>query len=1215
MKDRKLNKVLLSKSHPHLAREWHPTKNGNLTPFDVTAGSHKKVWWKCSKGDDHEWLQAINTRVRSLEKNKNRSSECLVCLKRVAVPSNCLKTTHPDLIREWDYEKNNELKIFPQNVTEISRLKVSWICKNNSKHQWKAVIRDRIKGGKKKKGSGCPYCSGKIITEEKCLAITHPELSKEWHPTKNEKKTPYDFSKGSDEKVWWKCPKGEDHEWDAVISSRVGGRSCPICLNRRLVLSNRLSVTHPLIASQWNFEKNYPLTPDDVTGGSTKKVFWKCPNGDDHIWRSQINSRVIRNSPCPCCSGRKTVGSNSLAILKPDIAAEWYPTKNDKQPNQIRPGSSYKAIWVCKNNSEHEWEAAVSDRVDGHGCPYCNLGWTIDKIKLFISSILPYIDSLSPAELYVIFQQNGLLTLQKKGKSFIQAFKAGKFPKNELEKFVKGEQSQIDSYISSTNCEISNQENQQDELKCISEENISEKDEEFPIIETKDVLALIDNKIVANIDKEAIDFFINSAVAKIWRHIFLDETSAITQLNVYKEGFYAEKVKLKFLDQYNGAKNLIIPSGYNFRINENLILPNLMQCFTAYMVQKTKRFGNWSGTGAGKTLSAILSSRVICAEVSIICCPNSVVEGWKRNIESIYPDSIIITKDLKQKIIPDRHNYIILNYEFFQQDNSESKLNRFLQHNKVDFVIIDEVHFSKQRFSENISKRKKVISAMLSEGYKKNENIHVLGMSATPVINNLFEGKSLIELITGLHHDELSTTATIPNCIAIYQKFVSHGLRWMPKYNQKITVSTIEVDCSPFIDEIKKLNLKNSMVDLEAILTKAKIPEILKNIKPKTIVYTHYLKNILVFLQDEIDKAGWKSAVYSGDDKTGLEEFIKGDTDVLIATSCLSTGVDGLQTICNRIIVNTLPWTHAEFEQLKGRIYRQGQQSDHVDIIVPLTYSVINQERWSWCDSRWKRIQFKKSIADAAVDGIIPEGHLRTPAQAYQDTMKWLERLDNEGVHEIERKKIDISISDQKYEVRLRKFGDFSKMNHRLNSSSSFLTHERFLKDPEEWKHYHALYREARKDWAVTPYQEAIKWCKARPHLIIGDFGCGEALIAKELDNKFYSLDHVAINDDVIACDLAYVPLDDESLDAVIFSLSLMGANFTDYLYEAHRCLKLDGTLWIAEATSRFKDLEGFLQGLEVLGFDVVNSKKKGDFIFIRAIKSDRMSRKIEVRF
>ena len=573
------------------------------------------------------------------------------------------------------------------------------------------------------------------------------------------------------------------------------------------------------------------------------------------------------------------------------------------------------------------------------------------------------------------------------------------------------------------------------------------------------------------------------------------------------------------------------------------------------------------------------------------------------------------TKNLQQKIIPSRHNYIILNYEFFQQANSESKLKRFLQINKIDFVIIDEIHFSKQRFAEDISKRKKVISAMLSEAYHNNENLHVLGMSATPVINNLFEGKSLIELITGLHYDELFTKPTISNCIAIYQKFVSHGLRWMPKYNQKITVPTIEVDCSSFIDEIKKLNLKNSMVDLEAILTKAKIPEILKNIKPKTIVYTHYLKNILFNLQNEIDKSGWKTAVYSGDDKTGLEAFLKGDADVLIATSCLSTGVDGLQNVCDRIIINTLPWTHAEFEQLKGRIYRQGQQSDYVDIIIPLTYAMINGERWSWCDSRWKRIQFKKSIADAAVDGIIPEGHLRTPAQAYQDTMKWIKRLDNDGIHEIERRKIDISLSDQKYKRGLRKFGDFSKMNHRLNSSSSALTHQRFVKDSEEWEHYHALYREARKDWAVTPYQEAIKWSKARPHLVIGDFGCGEALLAKELDNKIYSLDHIAINDDVIACDLAHVPLDDESLDAVIFSLSLMVKNFTDYLNEAYRCLKLDGTLWIAEASSRFKNLEKFEQGLEAIGFDIVNSKKKGDFTFIRAIKSDRISREIKLEF
>ena len=111
---------------------------------------------------------------------------------------------------------------------------------------------------------------------------------------------------------------------------------------------------------------------------------------------------------------------------------------------------------------------------------------------------------------------------------------------------------------------------------------------------------------------------------------------------------------------------------------------------------------------------------------------------------------------------------------------------------------------------------------------------------------------------------------------------------------------------------------------------------------------------------------------------------------MLIATSCVGTGIDGLQNVCDRIIINTLPWTYAEFQQLKGRIHRQGQQSDHVDIVIPLTYAMINGDRWSWCDSKWNRIQFKKSIADAAIDGVIPEGHLRTPAQAYQDSIDFL---------------------------------------------------------------------------------------------------------------------------------------------------------------------------------------------------------------------------------
>ena len=46
---------------PEVAKEWHPTKNGDLRPEDVTYGSHKKVWWMCEKG--HEWQNKVNNRT------------------------------------------------------------------------------------------------------------------------------------------------------------------------------------------------------------------------------------------------------------------------------------------------------------------------------------------------------------------------------------------------------------------------------------------------------------------------------------------------------------------------------------------------------------------------------------------------------------------------------------------------------------------------------------------------------------------------------------------------------------------------------------------------------------------------------------------------------------------------------------------------------------------------------------------------------------------------------------------------------------------------------------------------------------------------------------------------------------------------------------------------------------------------------------------------
>ncbi len=121
---------------------------------------------------------------------------------------------------------------------------------------------------------------------------------------------------------------------------------------------------------------------------------------------------------------------------------------------------------------------------------------------------------------------------------------------------------------------------------------------------------------------------------------------------------------------------------------------------------------------------------------------------------------------------------------------------------------------------------------------------------------------------------------------------------------------------------------------------------------------------------------------------------------------------------------------------------------------------------------------------------------------------------------------------------------------------------------------------------------------------MIGDFGCGEAKLATALADRHtvHSFDYVAANEDVIACDMAHVPMEDESLDVAVFSLSLMGANFTDYLREAWRLLKLDGHLHIYEATSRFTDRNAFVDGLKEMGFAVAEVRDAWKFTHIHAL-------------
>ena len=126
------------------------------------------------------------------------------------------------------------------------------------------------------------------------------KLVSEWHPTKNGDSRPEDFTTMSNKKVWWQCPAGEDHEWETTINDRSTGTGCPFCAGKRSSKSNNLLVLNPKLSSEWHPTKNASLKPENFKSGSSRKVWWKCPKGDDHEWETQIYHRSKGNG-CPFC--------------------------------------------------------------------------------------------------------------------------------------------------------------------------------------------------------------------------------------------------------------------------------------------------------------------------------------------------------------------------------------------------------------------------------------------------------------------------------------------------------------------------------------------------------------------------------------------------------------------------------------------------------------------------------------------------------------------------------------------------------------------------------------------------------------------------------------------------------------------------------------------------------------------------------------------------
>lgn len=505
----------LSTFSPTLAKEWHPTKNGDLKPEDISPGSGKEVWWLCPEG--HPYLMVVNQRAK-------RGYGCPYCSGHRALKGvNDLATTNSELVKEWNYEKN--LNLTPFDVTAGSRKKVWWLCEKG--HAYEQLIVKRAT-----RGYSCPYCSGhKALRGFNDLATVNPRLAKEWHPTKNDGLTPFDVTAGSGKRVWWLCPLG--HEYQAAIHDRNSDDTqCPICNARNQTsfpeqailfyvrklypdaisrykeildysmeldiyipsirlgiefdganwhnttaqykrekkkyalcqahqitlirvkentglqwkdvadavyyipkvrtytgleetinaildsidrgsnmwtrnnplcfhsavranleqdradilsylseIKNSLAKIRPDVVKYWDYTKNGNLSPSMFTVSSNQIVWWKCPNCG-HEWQCSINSmtRPGRYGCAECSKSRRgttyteqvVMRVGSLAETMPDLAKEWHPTRNGTMtPYDISAGRFKKVWWLC-SKCGHEWTASPSNRKKGVGCPCCS---------------------------------------------------------------------------------------------------------------------------------------------------------------------------------------------------------------------------------------------------------------------------------------------------------------------------------------------------------------------------------------------------------------------------------------------------------------------------------------------------------------------------------------------------------------------------------------------------------------------------------------------------------------------------------------------------------------------------------------------------------------------------------------------------------------------------------------------------------------------------
>jgi hypothetical protein len=344
--------------YPKLVAQWHPTRNVDIFPYEVSYGSEKPIWWKCQNGPDHEWSASAYSRI-------GRGQGCPYCAGRRVSVTNSIATVAPQLAAEWHPSKNGKLR--PSDLTTGSARWVWWRCARRRQHEWQSSPHARS-GGRK----GCPYCAGLRLSVTNSLARLFPDVAATWHAVRNGHLTPADVTAHTKTvSAWWQCPVAKDHVWRTAVGRRVR-TGCPFCSGKRIATSTSIAGVAPKVAREFDSVKNAPLTPASVHHRSRRLVWWRCSKLPRHVWRATVENRTRGGTGCPFCAKSRLSPENSLLARAPKVARMWDPESNSSlKPSQISADSKRVCAWRCTKDPSHRFRRQVRLAVKIGVCPFC----------------------------------------------------------------------------------------------------------------------------------------------------------------------------------------------------------------------------------------------------------------------------------------------------------------------------------------------------------------------------------------------------------------------------------------------------------------------------------------------------------------------------------------------------------------------------------------------------------------------------------------------------------------------------------------------------------------------------------------------------------------------------------------------------------------------------------------------------------------------------